>query len=61
MQIKAFQGGYDKNLSYLVWCDFTRIAGLIDASIEITDILECIDANNLILEKVFMTRIRLIP
>ena len=55
MQIKTFQGGYDKNLSYLIWCESTKIAGIIDASIEITEILECIDVNNLIFEKVFIT------
>ena len=55
MRIKAFLGGYDKNLSYLIWCESTRIAGIIDASIEITEILECIDSNNLLLEKVFIT------
>ena len=55
MQIKAFLGGYDKNLSNLIWCESTRIAGIIDASIEIAEILECIDVNNLIFEKVFIT------
>ena len=55
MKIKAFLGGYDKNLSYLIWCESTRIAGIIDAAIEITEMLECIDSNNLLLEKVFIT------
>jgi len=55
MQIKSFQGGYDKNLSYLIWCTATRTAGIIDASIESAIIRECIDANNLILEKIFIT------
>ena len=55
MKIKTFLGGYDKYLSYLIWCESTRIAGIIDASIDITEILECIDSNNLLLEKVFIT------
>ena len=55
MKIKAFLGGYDKNLSYLIWCESTRIAGIIDASIEITEIIECINSNNLLLEKAFIT------
>ena len=55
MKIKAFLGGYDNNLSYLIWCESTRIAGIIDAAVEITEILECIDSNNLLLEKVFIT------
>ena len=55
MKIKAFLGGYDKNMSYLIWCESTGIAGIIDASIEITEILKYIDVNNLIIEKVFIT------
>ena len=48
MQIKTFQGGFDKNLSYLVWCDETKYAGLIDASVQALEIFEFIEANNLI-------------
>ena len=55
MKIKTFQGGFDKNLSYLIWCESTRISGIVDASVELTEILECIEANNLIMEKVFVT------
>ena len=32
MKIKTFVGGYDDNISYLVWCESTGIAGVIDAS-----------------------------
>ena len=55
MKIKTFQGGFDKNLSYLIWCESTRIAGIVDASVELTEIFECIEAKNLILEKIFIT------
>ena len=55
MNIKAFQGGFDKNLSYLIWCESTNIAGLIDASVATTEIIECIEARDLKLEKVFIT------
>ena len=55
MQVKTFQGGFDKNLSYLVWCDETKYAGLIDASVEPLEILEFIESNNLILEKILIT------
>ena len=55
MKIKTFLGGFDKNLSYLVWCESTRIAAIIDASTEIIEILECIETNYLILEKIFIT------
>ena len=33
MKIKSFQGGFDKNLSYLIWCESTHIAGIVDASV----------------------------
>ena len=55
MQVKTFQGGFDKNLSYLVWCDETKYAGLIDASVEPLEILEFIESQNLILEKILIT------
>ena len=55
MKIKTYQGGFDKNLSYLIWCESTRIAGIVDASVELTEIIEFIEAKNLILEKIFIT------
>ena len=55
MKIKTFQGGFDKNLSYLIWCESTRIAGIVDASVELTEIFQFIEAKNLILEKIFIT------
>ena len=55
MKIKTFLGGFDNNLSYLVWCESTRIAGIIDAATEITEIIECIRTNNLTLEKILIT------
>lgn len=55
MQVETFQGGFDKNLSYLVWCDETKYAGLIDASVEPLEILEFIESQNLILEKILIT------
>ena len=55
MKIKTFLGGYDKNLSYLVWCETTGLAGIVDAAVDITEILEFINSKNLILEKLFIT------
>ena len=55
MKIKTFQGGYDKNLCYLVWCNKTKQATLIDASVEINPIIEYLEANNLILSKILVT------
>ena len=55
MKIKSFLGGFDKNLSYLVWCESSYKAVLVDASTEVTKIFECIEANQLILEKILIT------
>ena len=55
MKIESFEGGFDKNLSYLIWCDKTRIAGIIDPATDLTPIVELIEKNNLILSKVFIT------
>ena len=59
MQIKSFQGGFDKNLSYLIWCESTHIAGIVDASVNMTEINEAIEMHDLILEKVFITHTHL--
>tara|TARA_Y100001970_G_scaffold126202_1_gene156092 strand:- start:201 stop:851 length:651 start_codon:yes stop_codon:yes gene_type:complete len=55
MQVKSFLGGFDKNLSYLVWCNETRLASLIDPAVEPLSILEFIESNDLILEKILIT------
>ncbi len=55
MIIQSFQGGYDKNLCYLVWCKKTKHAALIDASVEIEGINEYIEAHQLILSKILIT------
>ena len=55
MNIQTFQGGFDKNLSYVIWCEKTRIAAIIDASVEINPIIEFINNKNLILSKILIT------
>ena len=55
MKIKSFQGGFDKNLSYLIWCESTHIAGIVDASVNMTILNESIEMHDLKLEKVFIT------
>ncbi len=55
MKIKSFQGGYDKNLCYLIWCESTRVAAIVDPSVEINPILEHIDSNKLKLDKLIIT------
>ena len=55
MKIKSFEGGYDKNLSYLIWCQTTNIASIIDPSVKIDKILIKIKQNNLKLTSIFIT------
>ena len=55
MNIKVFQGGFDKNLCYLIWCEHTKIAAIIDPSVEINPIMEFITNKNLILSKILIT------
>ena len=55
MIIKSFQGGYDKNLCYVIWCEKTKYAALIDASVEVSEINEYILSNKLVLSKIFIT------
>ena len=47
MKIKSFQGGFDKNLSYLIWCDSTHIACIVDASVKMTEINRFIEKHAL--------------
>ena len=55
MKIKSFEGGYDKNFSYLIWCEATKSASIIDPSVNIDNILIEIKKNNLKLNSIFIT------
>ena len=55
MKIKTFQGGFDKNFSYLIWCESNLSAAIIDASVNISEIIENIEINGLRLEKILIT------
>ena len=55
MKIKSFIGGYDKNLSYVVWCNKTNYAAIIDASVKPDKMIDFIIKNNLILKKILIT------
>jgi len=55
MKIKSFLGGFDKNFCYLIWCTKTNLASIIDPSVSINPILEYIQSNNLILDKILIT------
>ena len=55
MKVKSFLGGFDKNFSYLIWCEKTKLAAVIDPSTEPLEILESIESRNLILSKILIT------
>ena len=55
MKIKTFQGGYDKNLSYLIWCESNYNAAIVDASVNFNAIHQYINKNKLKLKKIFIT------
>ena len=55
MKIKSFEGGYDKNLSYLIWCDSTKSASIVDPAVEIDNIISEINKKNLTLKSLFIT------
>ena len=55
MKIKSFQGGYDKNLCYLLWCEKTNYAALVDPSVEILPVTEFIETHNLLIDKILIT------
>ena len=55
MIIHSFQGGFDKNLSYLIWCDITKNAAIVDPAVDSTPIFEAVEQHNLILEKILIT------
>ena len=55
MKVKYFIGGYDKNICYLLWCDESKHAAIIDPSVEINPIIEFINKKDLILDKILIT------
>ena len=55
MKIKSFQGGFDKNLSHLIWCESNHVAAIVDASVNITEIMEYMGMHDLLLEKILIT------
>mgnify|MGYP001051777196 FL=1 len=55
MKVKYFIGGYDKNICYLIWCEESNYAAIIDPSVEINPVIEFIKKENLILDKILIT------
>jgi glyoxylase-like metal-dependent hydrolase (beta-lactamase superfamily II) len=55
MKIKRFQGGYDNNFCYVLSCKETKTAAIVDPSVEINPVIEYIDSNDFILDKILIT------
>ena len=55
MKIKSFKGGFDKNFSYLVWCEDTMMGAIVDPSTDPLEIFEFLQNNNIILSKILIT------
>ena len=55
MKIKSFEGGFDKNFCYLIWCEKTKYAAIVDPSVNITPTIEYIEKSDLILTKILIT------
>ena len=55
MRIKSFRGGFDNNFCYLVWCEDTMQAAIVDPSVEPLEIFDFIEQNNIILSKILIT------
>ena len=55
MIIKSFQGGYDKNFCYVIYCEKTKYAAIVDPSVEINPVLEYLNMKGLILDKIIIT------
>ena len=55
MIVQTYEGGFDKNFCHLIWCEKTKIAGIVDPSVAIQPIIEKIEKENLFLDKIFIT------
>ncbi len=55
LKVITFRGGYDKNLSYLVWCPATGIALLVDPATAPEPVQESVNTNNLSLTRILLT------
>ena len=55
LEVAGFEGGYDRNFCYLVWCPETRSAALVDAATPVGPIQEAIQEKGLSLNRVLLT------
>ena len=55
MNIKTFEGGFDKNFSFLIWCNKTKHAAIVDPAVNPIQILELIKEKDLFLSKILIT------
>ena len=55
MKIKTFQGGFDKNFSYLIICRNSGYAAVIDPAVEPTLMIKLIKTKGFKLNKILVT------
>ncbi|MCH7521660.1 MAG: MBL fold metallo-hydrolase [Candidatus Marinimicrobia bacterium] len=55
MKIAVFEGGYDRNFGYLIWCPGSRRAALIDAATEVAPIQAALQERGLKLTYLLLT------
>lgn len=55
LKIKAYSGGYDKNFSYLIWCNETNQAALVDPATDPLPIISTLTEQRLTLDKILIT------
>lgn len=55
LQVATFEGGYDRNFCYLVWCPDTRTAALVDAATPSSPIQDAIQEKGLSLKYALIT------
>lgn len=59
LNIESFEGGFDCNFDYLIYCPSTLRAGLVDAATPPPPIQEIIESRELVLQTIFLTHAHL--
>jgi glyoxylase-like metal-dependent hydrolase (beta-lactamase superfamily II) len=59
LDIESFEGGFDRNFDYLIYCSSTLRAALVDTATPLLSIREIIRSRDLILETILLTHTHL--
>ncbi len=55
LKIEAFSGGFDKNFSYLIWCDESHLAAVVDPATDPAPLIQTLTRYQLQLDKMVLT------